>query len=241
MKLRSIDFETTGQAEDKQRGKPVGIVEVGWADVDDAGNVSAPQSMLVNPGIPIPPEARAIHHISDDMLAGAPSPDQGLLRLMDGMEAGDMFVAHNAEFERVFFSGGAFPWICTMKCAKHLWEDAPGHSNQTLRYWLDLAFEWPDLTFPPHRAGPDSYVTAHIAGRLLAERHPSSLIELTNTPILLKTVKSGKYAGQLWSDMDRGYLEFILDPTKGPFKEEVLYTARHWLNRSRGLAGTPFA
>ncbi|MCO5730145.1 exonuclease domain-containing protein [Rhizobium sp. SSA_523] len=243
MKIRVIDMETTGQAEDKLKGHGVGIVEIGWSDVDDTGRVSRPMALLVNPGMTVPPEARAVHHISDEMLIGAPPPDRVLRMLMEGMEAGDFFCAHNAAFERAFFAGGPFPWICTMKCAKHLWEDAPGYSNQTLRYWLglDQEFAWPELAFPPHRAGPDAYVTAHIANRMQLMKSPARLVELTNTPVLLKTVQSGKYAGELWSNMDEGYLSFILDPTKGPFKEEVLYTARYWLNKSRGLAGTSFA
>lgn len=230
MKIRIIDFETTGQAEDKKKGKPVGICEIGWTDVDDDGKVSRPQSRLVNPGMPVPPEARAVHHLSDDMLSTAITPDAACAILMEDMEAGDMFGAHQADFERTFFGGGSHAWICTMKCAKHLWEDAPGFSNQTLRYHLgvDADFQWPELAMPPHRAGPDSYVTAHIFARLSLAAHPTRLVELTNTPVLQKKVGFSKHAGHLWSDMDRGFLEWVLDKD---FDAEVKHTARHWLNR----------
>lgn len=240
MKVRVVDLETTGTPEERQRGKSVGIVEFAFCDVDDGGVVSRPTSSLVNPGISIPPEARAVHHISDAMVSGAMSPTDACMRLMGGMEPGDMFCAHNAEFERAFFAGGAFPWICTMKCAKHLWPEAPSFSNQALRYWLDLdpEFAWPELTMPPHRAGPDAYVTAHIFARLTLMKHPSSLIELTNTPVLQRTVRFGKNVGQPRSDMDQGFLQWVLDKD---FDSETKHTARYWLNKSRGLAGTPFA
>ncbi|THK33981.1 hypothetical protein EHS39_32920 [Ensifer sp. MPMI2T] len=233
MKVRVIDFETTGQAEDKKKGKPVGICEVGWTDFTDDGKVSLPQAHLVNPGMPIPPEARAVHHISDEMVADAMSPSEAYMLLMAGMEPGDMFAAHQAEFERTFFGGGAHAWLCTMKCAKHLWDDVASYSNQALRYHLgiDVEFEWPELAMPPHRAGPDSYVTAHILSRLSIAAHPTRLVELTNTPVLQKKVMFGeKHRGQLWSDMDRGFLEWVLDKD---FDAETKHTARHWLNEIR--------
>ena len=41
------------------------------------------------------------------------------------------------------------------------------HSNQVLRYWLGLRLD-ADLAMPPHRAGPDAYVTAHLLLRMMA-------------------------------------------------------------------------
>lgn len=238
MKIRVVDFETSDMV---KKDRPVELVEVGWTDFDEYWQISRPQSLLVNPGMPISAEARGVHHLSNEDVAGGLSPDAARARLRDGMEPGDMFAAHNAAFERELFSGEPFLWICTMICAKHLLPDAPGYGNQTLRYHLgvDSDFEWPELAMPPHRAGPDTYVTAHILSRLTFIAGPAKLIELTNTPVLLKTVTFGKYEGQLWSDMDRGYLEWILDP-KREFKQEVTDTARHWLEKLQ-RAGNPFA
>ncbi|CCF19092.1 Exodeoxyribonuclease 10 [Pseudorhizobium banfieldiae] len=244
MKIRVLDFETTDQADEKAKGKTVGIVEIGFTDVDGiTGEVSPTESYLVNSGIPIPPQARAVHHISDDMVKDGLPPDEAYRLLMAHMEPGDLFCAHNAAFERTFFAGGVHAWICTMICAKHLWEEAPSYSNQALRYWLDIDrdMQWPTIAMPPHRAGPDSYVTAHILSRMISTHHPSSLLQLTNTPVLQKRVMFGeKHRGQLWADMDRGFLEWVLSPGKN-FDEETRRTARHWLNKQSGLSGTPFA
>lgn len=231
MKIRVIDFETTDQAEEKKKGKAVGIVEIGWTDVTENGEISLPQAYLVNCGIPISVQARSVHHISDEMVVGAMTPTEAYVLLMAEMEPGDMFAAHHADFERVFFGGGDHAWVCTMKCAKHLWEDAPGFSNQVLRYHLgiDAEFEWPDLAMPPHRAGPDSYVTAHILAHLTHAEHPTRLVELTNTPVLQKKVMFGeKHRGQFWADMDRGFLEWVLDKD---FDTETKHTARYWLKK----------
>lgn len=238
MKFRVVDLETVGTDKDKQQGKPAGICEIGWTDVTKDLQVLRPVSHLVSPAIPMPDDSRGIHHISDEMLASAMDPTTATRTLMDGMEPGDVFAAHRAAFERVFFGGGSFPWICTMICAQHLCEDAPSFSNQTLRYFLgiDREFEWPELAMPPHRAGPDSYVTAHILSRLLVSRSPGQLITLTTSPVLQKTVRFGKHEGRLWSEMDEGYLQWVLD--RG-FNDETKHTVRHHLQRIR-RTGNPF-
>ena len=242
MKIRVIDFETTDKVEEKAKGKGVGVIEIGWTDVDGGtGAVSKPESRLVNPGLPISPEARGVHHISEGMLDGALYPEEAFQILMAGMEPGDLFCAHKADFEQTFFAGGAHAWICTMICAKHLWEDAPSYSNQTLRYWLGIEdeLEWPDLAMPPHRAAPDAYITAHILSRMILMKHPSTLVQLTNTMVLQKTVRFGENYGRPWSDMDFGFLDWCVNKARH-IDAESKHAARHWLNQ-RSLSGTPFA
>lgn len=234
MKVRVVDFETT----DKPKpGRTIEIVEFGFTDVVIDVGISAPVSGLVNPGMPISPEARGVHHISDTMAAAGCHPSEVRATLMVGMEAGDLFAAHSAEFERALFPGYPFDWICTLTCAKHLLPDAPGFGNQTLRYWLDLdtEFSCPGWAMPPHRAGPDTYVTAHLLRHLLRlAPDPSHLVELTKTPVLLREVPFKNHEGKLWSDLDTGFLEWVLAPgKKEPMKPDVLHTARYWLNQRR--------
>jgi exodeoxyribonuclease X len=240
MKVRVVDFETSDMV---GKGRPVELCEVGWTDFDEDWKISRPQAFLVNPGHKITPEAQGVHHISDEMVADAMSPAAARQLLMEGMEPGDFFAAHHAEFERALFPGDPFPWICTMVCAKHLFPGAPGFGNQTLRYHLgvDADFEWPALAMPPHRAGPDTYVSAHILSRLTFIANPRRLVELTTTPVLLEEVPFERYRGQPWSAMDRGFLEWVLAPGKQtPMKPEVLHTARHWLQKL-DEPGNPFA
>jgi uncharacterized protein (DUF3820 family) len=167
--------------------------------------------MLVNPGHPIPPTTRAIHHISDADVDGAITPDAASAKLMGGMEPGDVFAAHNAKFERAFFGGGAHRWICTLQCAKHLFPQAPGHSNQVLRYWLNIDGDGMDpvLAMPPHRAGPDTYVTAFIVSRMLMMAGVDDLVRLTSAPVVLQTITFGKHRGAKWADLPPDYLSWI--------------------------------
>lgn len=224
-KIRVVDFETTGFPEDTVRG----ICEVGFTDLTADWKVGPTTSFLVNPGHPIPPQTRAIHHISDDDVASAISPDIALAALMNGMEPTDVFAAHNSKFEQAFFAGGGRRWICTMQGAKHLFPDAPGHSNQTLRYWLgiDNEFDDPARAMPPHRAGPDTFVTAHILARLVFASSVDELVRLTTAPVVLRDVTFGKHRGMKWKDLPWDYLNWVA--TKSDLGADEKHTARHYL------------
>lgn len=224
-RIRVVDFETSGLPEDAVRG----ICEVGYTDLTADWKVGETFSFLVNPGHPIPPQTRAIHHISDADVANAVPPDVALRTLMIGMEPGDVFAAHNAKFEQAFFAGGGLPWICTMQCAKHIFPAAPGHSNQTLRYWLgiDEEFDRADRAMPPHRAGPDTFVTAHILARLVFASNVPELIRLTTAPVLLRDVTFGKHRGDKWANLPWDYLNWVAN--KSDLGVDEKHTARHYL------------
>lgn len=224
-KIRVVDFESTGFPEDPVRA----ICEVGFTDLTADWKISETTSFLVNPGHPIPPQTRAVHHISDDDVADAVSPDIALRTLMEGMEADDVFAAHNAKFEQAFFGGGGRRWICTMQGSKHLMPDAPGHSNQVLRYWLGLNGEMDDVdrAMPPHRAGPDTYVTALILRRLLGLANVDELVRLSTAPVLLTKVTFGKHRGMQWKDVPWDYLNFVAN--KSDLGADEKHTARHYM------------
>jgi len=61
-----LDTETTGTDPRTDR-----IVEIGFQRWDATG-MTKEWRALVNPGIPIPPEATKIHHITDEMVVNAP-------------------------------------------------------------------------------------------------------------------------------------------------------------------------
>ena len=148
---------------------------------------------------------------------------------MAGMEDSDVFAAHNCKFEQAFFAGGGRRWICTYQCAKHLFPDAPGHSNQVLRYWLKIDEEMDDAerAMPPHRAGPDTYVTALILNRLMALANIDELVRLTTAPVVLREVTFGKHRGQQWKDLPWDYLNWVAN--KSDLGADEKHTARHYL------------
>ena len=231
--LRVIDLETTGNS-----FTDGGVVEIGWQDVvpgpDGWTLRGGPQAMLIDPGKPISPATSAIHHIIDEDVAGAASwlsaaPD--ILRAVPG-PAPLALAAHRASFEQrwcVPALTGGLPWICTYKSALRVWPDAPGHSNQGLRYWrrpegLDRA-----AGLPAHRAGPDAYVSAFHLRDMLREATLDQLLAWSAEPALLVKVPYGRLRGRRFRDLPAEELERLL--TAERVDGDLAFTVRHELGR----------
>lgn len=211
-----LDTETTGTDAAVDSLLEVAWVPVvagaeGWELVADGG----PGDAFVEFVGEIPPEARAVHHIDPRQVSpGAPNcaPRHSVVSaLLQAEEPGDMFyAAHNAKFDAGFLPELTLPWICTYRCALHIWPDAPSHKNQVLRYWLDLQPR-EDLMagLAPHRALYDTAVTAELLRRMLETNTPEELVRLTTTPVLLTTCRFGKHRGEPWADVPVSYLRWM--------------------------------
>lgn len=227
--IRVIDFETTGTQDDPDAE----VIEYGAYDLVPAGgslwDLQRPVASLIKPSKPIPPAARAVHHISDADVENAPELHEVIDDLIGGAE---IYAAHNAEFEKFFLSDSGLKWICTYKCSLVVWPDAPGHSNQCLRYWLgvdhDDGFEVAK-SMPPHRALPDAYVTAFILKRLLLEKSVDQLLAISRYPALIRVMRFGKHKGTKFEDAPRSYLEWIAE--KSDMDQNTKFTARYWLKK----------
>ncbi|WP_279141315.1 exonuclease domain-containing protein [Sphingomonas paucimobilis] len=205
--IRVIDFETTGT----EPADGAQVCEVGTVDVHlEERRVETPQAWLC--GVDkMPPEVRAVHHISLAECAGwlAFNAEDMFTR----SNAASAIAAHNAEFETKFFDSPV-PVICTYKAALRVWPHAPSHSNGALRYWLEdqgkIAPDHP-LTQPAHRAGPDAYVTGHVLLALFdAGATGREMIAWTKEPRLLPTCPIGKFRGMPWSEVEAGFLGWML-------------------------------
>lgn len=204
MRLRVVDFETTG-AEGSE------VIEAGFVDVErcEGGwRIGEPQSQFFSPSGVVGVQARAVHHIPDAALQGAPrSSPEAVERYLTQGEGVGAHVAHNAAFECSFLPRLAkSPWICTAKTARRAWPQAPGYSNQVLRYWLELNLD-PSVALPAHRAGPDAYVTAHILQNLLQTETVATLLEWTTQPAV---VSFGKHKGRPWDEVPSAYLHWMM-------------------------------
>ena len=226
---RVIDYETTGTPDDESAE----VIELGRIDVDlETLNVGNAWSALARPNGPIPAITKAVHHITEAEVADAPPAAHLWRPFFDGCGPRDILAAHNADFERHFHHGNDRPWICTYKCARVVWPDAPAHGNQVLRYWLDIddaqAFD-PAAAMPPHRALPDAYVTAFILRELLRHKTADELVEISKWPALLRRLTFGKHKGMLYEEAPLDYLEWIRD--KSDLDRDTKFTARYWVKR----------
>lgn len=220
-----IDIETTGLEPDTDK-----VVEIACRSIsliDGTWSWEGDFQDFVNPGMPIPPENSAIHHILDEDVREAPLLEAVVK--VDYCDTVDFYVAHNKRFEESFLPpviGFTKPWICTYKVAAKLWPDAPSHSNQVLRYWLELPV--PRDIGMPHRALPDCIVTAEILKRALTLASIEDMLQWSNEPVLKRKCSFGKHAGELWSAVPKSYLHWIVN--NGTFDEDTTYTAKHYLN-----------
>lgn len=225
-----VDTETTGL--DPAVDKVVSVAGV-WTRLGQGGFRT--ESFLVDPGMPIPPEASAIHHIVDKHVKGAPTLAQVLPVFQK--DDFDVYVAHNAKFDFGFLPAGGRPVLCTMRLARKLWPALPKYSNQYLRYSLGL--EVPEAEgLPAHEALPDALVTSRLLLKELEwlEEHPQAgidtvrdLLAWVEAPNLLVTCQFGnKHRGVPWAQVPKDYLQWmkakVLD-----MDADLRYTVDHYL------------
>lgn len=153
-----FDLETTGMSPLRDR-----IVEIGAVRVDLDGSLTR-FSTLVNPSMPIPRRAQAVHGITDEMVAGAPKFTEAGYAFLDFVK-GSRLVAHNARFDLGFMQeslartglplipGGAYDSIVLIRRA---YPGLPSYSLQSLCNTLQL----PDgYEGDAHRAAYDAEMT----------------------------------------------------------------------------------
>lgn len=228
MTVRIIDVETTGTDAAKDK-----IVEIASCDLTRDLGVTNFTEHLCDPGIPIPPQASAVHHIVDADVKGKP-PVSGVIEEFKGADA---YVAHNAAFERSFLDDmlGRPTWVCTFKCALRIWPELPSHSNQFLRYHLGLVepFGMKREKLPSHRALSDTIVTAAILVQMMQTATWAQLVDWSSQPALFTVLSFGKHMGMRYDAAPIDYLDWIIG--KSDMSEDVKSSARHW--RAQRYAG----
>lgn len=225
--IRVVDFETTGME------PPAEVCEVGVCDLELGEPIMSRVSWLC--GVKeMPPEARSLHHISMAEIGDANPFDPS--RIADCGPPPDAYAAHNSEFETKFWTPDK-PIICTYKAALRVWPDAPGHSNGTLRYWLeDQGLIHPDhvMTQPAHRAGPDAYTTAHILAALFAAGATGKqMVGWTREYRLLPKCPIGKDKGKKWADVDAGFLSWMVN--NATMEPDLKWNAQQEIDRRSSL------
>lgn len=204
---------------------------------------------LYNPGKKIPPEASAVHHITNKMVAdkktfqGSGDADKIKTHFED---SNSIVVAHNATFDLMIIKKeNIIPqkFICTLRVARHL--DKEGvierYNLQYLRYYLDI-----EVDATAHDALGDVMVLEQLFERLKKKMIDTEsmsedeaiekMIEISSHPSLLRTFNFGKHTGKKIEDVlkiDRGYLEWLLSQKlngDGP-DEDWIYTLKHHLGK----------
>ena len=232
--LRVIDFECSDLEPPAAE-----VIEVGLCDLVKAEGqpwtVMRPIDWLCGTEKPLAPGARSAHHLSKADLEGWDAFDAPSLWERAKAEGASVVAAHNAEYEARFWGEPTLPVICTYKAALRIWPDAPSHSNGVLRYWLeDQGLITLDhvTAMPPHRAGPDAYVTAHILKALFAAGATGrDMVAWTQLPKLMPRITFGKHKGAEWSDAPEDYLAWVVN--KSDLDADTKWNASQELQRRR--------
>ncbi|SAK75437.1 DNA polymerase/helicase [Caballeronia hypogeia] len=136
-----VDLETTGTDATEDRITEIGVVEASTAGIER-------WSVLVDPGVPVPPFISRLTGIEDAMLRGHPTFAALAPALAERLH-GKLFVAHNARFDYGFLknefrrAGIAFraDTLCTVRLSRALFPSVERHGLDALIARFDLAPE----------------------------------------------------------------------------------------------------
>jgi DNA polymerase III epsilon subunit-like protein len=238
-----FDTETTGNQENDR------IIQIGAMIVHDRENIEVFDE-LCSTSVPISIEAMEVHNITPEIIEGkAPFSDTKFSKAVETYNTEENYlIAHNIGFDLGMLEKEGFTnhytLIDTVRVARHLLPDMPAHRLQYLRYALDLykteAREADKLgiTIKAHDAIGDVLVMKLLLSKLVQltqERFPGEnpmqkMAELTQTPVLIKTFKFGKYKDREIEEISRedmGYLQWMYKSLE--LDEDLQYTLKQYL------------
>ncbi len=236
-KIIFLDTETTGNTPDDY------LCQLAFKSVDETF------CELFKPLKDIPPEASAITHITNKMVADKTtfreSDNYGRIKELLESDA-NVLVAHNAKFDIGMLANDGIEVknnICTLRIARALdtGNVIPQYKLQFLRYYLEIEIE-----ADAHDALGDVLVLEKLFERLFEkvkkeysltdEEAIEKMIEISARPSLITKIGFGKHIGKTVEEVsktDRGYLEWLLsqkDPAD-PNEEDWVYTLKHYLGK----------
>lgn len=232
-----FDTETTGNTEKDL------LCQIAYKDSDESF------CEIYRPEIKIPPEASAVHHISNKMVENKPSfkKSSEYKKIKEIFEnKNNIPVAHNALFDIKILQNEGINignFICTLRVARFLdkEEKLTSYRLQYLRYFLEIEIE-----ATAHDALGDVIVLEKLFERLKKKIMEEDgvdentaiqkMVEISSHPSIFKKINFGKYIGQNIEEIakkDRGYLEWLYEQKKNSdqIEEDWIYTLEHYLKQ----------
>lgn len=152
-KIIVIDFETTGVSSDKR------AVEIAWFELNRKLEIVDEKSSLINPQIPIPRGATAVHRITDQMVHDQPTLDEFMIEMNQNpfIDEEVCVVAHNLSFDLPLFRKycGGVTELCTLKLARVVFPNLHNHKLGTISESFGFINE------SAHRARSDAMQVVH--------------------------------------------------------------------------------
>jgi DNA polymerase III epsilon subunit-like protein len=239
-----FDTETTGNEEEDR------IIQVGGMFVHTKEHIEIVDE-LCSTEVPIRIEAMEVHNITPEKIEGKPPFAQTRFAEMIARynTAENYLIAHNIAFDLSMLEKEGFinryTLIDTVRCARHLYPEFPAHRLQYLRYALGIyKIEEEEarrlgVEIKAHDAIGDVLILKLLLSKLIEEvqrqfsgvNPVAKLVELTKTPVLIKTFKFGKYKDKSVEEVSRtdpGYLQWMYNNLS--LDEDLKYTLEQYLN-----------
>ena len=220
-----LDTETTG-VDENDRAIQLGFIVLGAKDIEV-------HNEFFSSDIHISYRAMEVHGITPEMIADKVKcvDSAAYKRLCELNTDENYIIIHNAPFDLGMLKKEGFEVkmkvIDTLRVSKHIFEDEDSHRLQYFRYKMGLYKEEEkeanslDIVVKAHDAIGDVLVLKLFLTKLkeaIASKFPDinpveKMLNLTNTPILIKTFKFGKYKGKTLQEVassDAGYLRWML-------------------------------
>ena len=238
-----FDTETTGT------GTQDRIIQVGAMIVHGRDDIEVLDE-LCSADVPITLEAMEIDNITPDVIEGQPAYETLAFtkKILEYNSPENYLIAHNISFDLAMLEKEGFEnkytLIDTLRCAKHLLPDSPYHRLQYLRYGLELyktegaEADKLGITIKAHDAIGDVLVMKLLLSELVKRTQEKfvgmnpmvKLAELTQTPVLMKTFKFGKYKDREIEEIvkaDSGYIKWMKNNMD--LDEDMMFTLDHYL------------
>ena len=233
-----LDTETTG-VEDNDRVIQLGFIVLGGAEVEV-------HNEFFSSDVPISFGAMEVHGITPDMIEtkGNCKDSASYKRLQELNTDENYLIIHNAPFDIAMLNKEGFNTqmnvIDTLRVAKHIYADEDAHRLQYFRYKMQLykdenkEADSLGIVVKAHDAIGDVLVLKLFLSRLKNdvmkmfpdENAVEKMLDLTATPITIKTFKFGKHKGKDLIDVareDAGYLRWMLSSMEN-LDEDMRYS-----------------
>ena len=195
--------------------------------------------------------AMEVHGITPDMLIGKPTCQEttAYKRLLELNTNENYMIIHNAPFDLGMLEKEGFDTqmkvIDTLRVAKHVLPDEDAHRLQYFRYKMELYKEEDKeadalgIVVKAHDAIGDVLVLKLFLSKLkdvVSAQFPGQnpvdkMVDLTATPILVKTFRFGKHKGKALEEVareDAGYLRWMLSSMDN-LDDDMRYSINHVL------------
>jgi len=238
-----LDTETTGIAEN-DKVIQLGYIVLGAKEVEVHNEFNSSET-------PISYGAMEVHGITPEILENRPPCIQttAYKRLLELNIPQNYLIIHNAPFDIKMLEKEGFSTqmkvIDTLRVAKHLLPDEEAHRLQYFRYQMQLYKEEKKeadalgIVVKAHDAIGDVLVLKLLLSKLRVlvqkqfpnENPVEKMVDLTNTPILVKTFKFGKHKGKELAEVakeDAGYLRWMLSSMEN-LDDDMRYSINYYL------------